>query len=95
MAISIASLAFLILRDELGCVEKIKLAWGSVGPVVMTLPAVDEFLLGKRLSPEVLRQAASRAAAAVKPIDDVRASDFYRRQLAGNLLMRLTETSAG
>jgi len=37
----------------------------------------------------LLRGAAAMVAAAVKPIDDVRASAAYRRRVAGNLLLRL------
>jgi len=63
------------------------LAWGSVGPTITTLPAIEKLLLGKQLSPELLQQAVSQVTAAVPPIDDVRASAGYRQQLAGNLLL--------
>jgi hypothetical protein len=37
----------------------------------------------------VLKEAAEAARRAVPPIDDVRAGAEYRRQVAGNLLLRL------
>lgn len=89
MAIAVASLAVCLEQAGDGPIEKIRLAWGSVGPTVTTLPAVEEYLRGKRLSPAVLRQAGDMAATAVRPIDDVRAGAGYRRQLAGNLLLKL------
>ncbi len=89
MAIAVASLAVCLEQAGDGSVEKIRLAWGSVGPTVISLPAVEAFLRGRRLSPAVLRQAGDMAAAAVRPIDDVRAGADYRRQLAGNLLLKL------
>ncbi|MDR7868261.1 MAG: xanthine dehydrogenase family protein subunit M [Sporomusaceae bacterium] len=89
MAIAVASLAVCLEQAGDGSVEKIRLAWGSVGPTVTSLPAVEAFLRGRRLSPAVLRQAGDMAAAAVRPIDDVRAGADYRRQLAGNLLLKI------
>lgn len=89
LAIAVASLAVCLVLADDGPVGKVRLAWGSVGPTVASLPAVEEFLAGKRLTPAVLRQAGAMAAAAVRPIDDVRASAAYRRSLAGNLLLKL------
>lgn len=89
MAIAVASLACLLVRDERGFVTWVKLAWGSVGPIVTTLPAVEKLLYGQRLSPELLRRAGTMVAASVAPLDDVRASGAYRRQVAGNLLLRI------
>lgn len=91
LAIAVVSLAVSLQREKGGAVRRIKLAWGSVGLTVTTLPAVEEFLRGQRLSAALLRQAGAMAAAAVRPIDDVRASAAYRRQVAGNLLLRLAE----
>jgi CO/xanthine dehydrogenase FAD-binding subunit len=55
------------------------------------VPQVEQVLVGKPLTREVLHAAAVAARAAVKPIDDVRASADYRRLVAGNLLLRLLE----
>lgn len=89
LAISIASLAALLRVDAAGVVLKARLAWGSVGPRVVTCRATEEALEGRRLSREALSQAAALAREAVNPIDDIRASAAYRRKVAGNLLMRL------
>lgn len=89
LAIAVASFAALVVRDGSGIVKQIKLAWGSVGPIITTLPEIEDFLRGESLSPERLRQAGAMAAAAVAPIDDIRASAAYRRQLTGNLLQRI------
>jgi xanthine dehydrogenase FAD-binding subunit len=50
---------------------------------------VQAALIGRPLSAASLADAAASARAAVKPIDDIRASAAYRRQVAGNLLFRL------
>lgn len=93
MAIAVASLAVVLNLMADATVASIRLAWGSVGPTVVTLPAVEKFLTGRHLSMEVLQEAGRMAASGVQPIDDVRADAAYRRQLAGNLLLRLSSIS--
>jgi CO/xanthine dehydrogenase FAD-binding subunit len=89
LAISIASLAALVQVDTAGIVLEARLAWGSVGPTVITCRAAGEALRGRRLSRDSLSQAAALAKEAGSPIDDIRASAAYRRKVAGNLLLRL------
>ncbi|MEG6550688.1 xanthine dehydrogenase family protein subunit M, partial [Desulfocurvibacter africanus] len=48
-----------------------------------------EALAGRRLSLTALRQAAELVRSAVSPIDDIRATAAYRKEVAGNLLLRL------
>ena len=90
MAIAVASLATQAEFGAAGQIRSIKLAWGSVGPTVVELPEVEQFLTGRELSDENLREAGKMASNGVQPVDDVRASAAYRRKLAGNLLMRLS-----
>jgi xanthine dehydrogenase FAD-binding subunit len=93
LACSIASLASLLLISGDGVVQKAALAWGSVAPTVLTCPEAEETLIGEKLSFEKLQKAAAMARNAVCPIDDVRADAEYRRQVSGNLLLRLMEVS--
>ena len=95
MAISVASMAVVLCMDSHKTVSHIRLAWGSVGPTVSKVPAVEEFLTGRRLSVETLREAGRLASAGVNPIDDVRAHASYRCHVSGNLLLRLLEPSFG
>ncbi len=89
LAIAVASLAALVRFDTEGRVAEARLAWGSVGPVVMRSPEAEAALVGRALDRESLATAATLARASVVPIDDVRASAAYRRQLVGRLLFRL------
>ena len=89
MAIAIVSLAVMLELNPDETVKNIKLAWGSVGPTVMILPEVENFLKGKVLSDEILSQAGILASLGVAPIDDIRASAEYRQCLSANLLFRL------
>ena len=88
MAIAVASLAALVTPEKNGR-RQIRLAWGSVGPTVMTAPAIESFLADRSFTEENLRQAGALVSEFVQPIDDLRASAGYRRQLAANLLLRL------
>ncbi len=89
LAIAIVSLAALLRISEQGIVEEARLAWGSVAPTVVTSTDIETILIGGPLSHRVLEKAAHLARATIKPIDDIRASADYRRQVAGNLLLRL------
>ncbi len=74
-----------------GVIEEIRLAWGSVGPTIVTSPEAEERLLGQDLTVGALRSAMPFAAEAARPIDDIRASAEYRRRVASNLLLRLAQ----
>jgi carbon-monoxide dehydrogenase medium subunit len=51
--------------------------------------AAEEGLTGQRLTPDVIEHAAAEAVAAAQPIDDVRSTASYRKQMAGVLVRRL------
>jgi xanthine dehydrogenase FAD-binding subunit len=89
MAIAVVSLAAMIRLGSGGIVREARLALGSVGPTIVEPQSAEDCLVGRRLSTTALREAARLVRDAVSPIDDIRASADYRRQVAGNLLMRL------
>jgi len=89
LACALVSMAALADITQSGEIREIRLAWGSIGPTVLRFPEVENSLTGKNLSPETLETAADAIRKGVTPIDDVRASAEYRRQVAGNLLLRL------
>ena len=90
-ACAIASMAAVLEVSEAGRIEKARLAWGSVGPTVVTSAVAEEYIIGRDLCLETLRSAVRHVEEAVSPIDDVRASADYRRTVAGALLLRLVE----
>lgn len=91
LSIALVSLGTIIKISNSGIIEKARLAWGSVGPTIVTSPRVEEALIGQPLSRETLLKASPLAHEAVNPIDDIRASASYRRSVSGNLLLRLLE----
>lgn len=90
MACAVASMAALLRLSPSGVIEAARLAWGSVGPTVVTA-AVEDTLIGEKLSQVTLAAAALRIRQIVAPINDVRASADYRRTVSGNLLLRLLD----
>ncbi len=93
LACSIVSLAALMQSSEEGIIESARLAWGSIGPAVVTSKACEELLIGKKLDAMTLEIAAGIIRQEVSPIDDVRADEAYRRTVCGNLLLRLADNT--
>jgi len=89
LAISIVSLAALLGLSDMGVVENVRLAWGSVAPTVVRSTRVEQYLTGRPLTAETLYEVFPLVQEAISPIDDIRASAAYRRRIAGNLLFRL------
>lgn len=90
-ACAVASLAAVLAFTDDGTVKTAKLAWGSVGPTVVTSEEVENELVGDGLSLETLKKAATVLDRFLYPIDDIRAGAEYRRAVSKALLLRLSE----
>ncbi len=88
-AISVVSVAVLVEQDDGGDCVKARIALGSVAPRVIRAREAEDALVGHPLTDEAIAEAARLAAEAANPIDDVRASAAYRKQVAGTLVRRL------
>jgi xanthine dehydrogenase iron-sulfur cluster and FAD-binding subunit A len=58
-----------------------RLAFGSVAPTVIRAERAEAFLRGRGFSPELALAAGEIAMSEVSPIDDVRSSAWYRREV--------------
>ncbi len=67
---------------------RFRLALASVAPVPLLVGAVEKSLAGQTITPEALRTAAGLAAEACAPIDDVRSSARYRKEMVMNLSLK-------
>jgi CO/xanthine dehydrogenase FAD-binding subunit len=76
---------------ESGRIADIRLAFGSVAPTVVRAFGAEEILRGAAAGPEALERAAAALASHLTPIDDVRSTAAYRRQVAVNLLGEFLE----
>jgi carbon-monoxide dehydrogenase medium subunit len=64
---------------------RFRLALASVAPVPLVVVNVETYLANQAITPETLQEAARLAGEACTPIDDVRGSARYRKQMAKNL----------
>jgi len=93
--ISIVAVAFVLARDSQGRISHARLAFGGVAATPKRALLTEAFLLGKRLDPAVITEAADRLRSEFEPLSDHRASSDYRRALCANLFLRCVyETSA-
>lgn len=67
-------------------VEDIKIAFGSVAPTAIRCRQVESFLLGKKLTPEVILEAKKILTMDIQPIDDIRSTGKYRLTASQNVL---------
>jgi carbon-monoxide dehydrogenase medium subunit len=71
---------------------RFRLALASVAPVPLLVRQVESYLADNPITPEALHEAARLAMDACSPIDDVRGSARYRKQMVRNLSAKaLTE----
>ncbi len=90
-ACAVASMAAVLELSDSGTIKRARLAWGSVGPTVVTSDELENALVGERLSEETLERAGDLLEKVISPIDDIRAGAEYRRMVSKALLLRLTE----
>jgi carbon-monoxide dehydrogenase medium subunit len=75
-----ASAAASIVRSEDTIIE-CRLAFGSVGPTALRCREAERMLIGKTFSSELALAAGRVASRTVAPIDDVRSTAWYRREV--------------
>ena len=71
--------------------QAVRLAMGAVAPTPLRLKACEQLLQGREVSEDLLDQVAAKTSAEISPIDDVRSTADYRRQVAGVLLKRVIQ----
>jgi CO/xanthine dehydrogenase FAD-binding subunit len=86
MAISIVNLAWRWSIDEDGVLFGVRLAAGAVAPTVIRCERAEQEIEGNRATEGVLRRSVAAIKADISPIDDVRATAWYRREAIGGLL---------
>ena len=94
-AISVVNVALLLTLDPSTSsgqarlrVKSAVITLGAVAPTIIHAPEAESYLAGKDLTTEVIAQAAELAAKAAHPIDDIRGSAAYRREMVRVLTLR-------
>lgn len=82
----VISIAMVAVRIDLqgGTVADVALAVGSCGPVATRLKKIEQAMIGHPPDPDLITD--TEVAAALAPIDDIRADAAYRTSSAGVLL---------
>jgi carbon-monoxide dehydrogenase medium subunit len=88
MEISIVCVVALLALDENGRCRDARIALGAVGPTAMRATPAEAILRGEEPCAAAWRAAGEAAASHCAPIDDVRASAWYRRRLVAALVPR-------
>lgn len=77
MDLAIVGVAAIITVEEGVCTDA-KIGLGAVAVTPIRAPKAEEILVGKKLTDEVIEEAAQAAMESCKPISDIRASKEYR-----------------
>lgn len=79
-AISVVNVAAVVELNG-PVVRRARLAYGSVAPTIVRAHEAEAWLAGKTLDEAVVKRAGELALRAARPIDDVRATAEYRREM--------------
>ncbi|HEV8426816.1 MAG TPA: xanthine dehydrogenase family protein subunit M [Pyrinomonadaceae bacterium] len=90
-AISKVCLAALARIDQ-GHIEDVRIALGSVAPIVIRCVATENTLRGRTPGVETIQAACASLSQEISPIDDIRSTANYRLQVAQNLLTDFLST---
>lgn len=89
--ISTISIALVARRGADRRLHGVRLALGAVAPTPIRATSAEALLEGTAPDAASIAAAADAAVAAARPIDDVRASAWYRRELLRNMVQRMLE----
>ncbi len=77
------------LKD--GVLSNVRVAFGAVAPTPLRATATESALEGRHLDAATIEAAAIAARDEVNPIDDVRATAWYRKEMIHNMTKRMLE----
>jgi CO/xanthine dehydrogenase FAD-binding subunit len=95
LVISIVMVAALLERSPDGTIAAARIAVGACSAVARRLAALEQHLIGRRLSLGIGDSVTAAHLAELTPIDDVRAAAVYRSDAALALVARSLEDLAG
>jgi CO/xanthine dehydrogenase FAD-binding subunit len=74
-----------------GALKNVRVAFGAVAPTPLRAAATESALEGRHLDAATIEAAAIAARDEVNPIDDVRATAWYRKEMIHNMTKRMLE----
>jgi len=86
-AIAVVNVAIILdLSDSV--VNEARITLGAVAPKIIHAVEAERYLAGKALDDDTVQEAARKSLASATPIDDIRASAVYRREMVRVLTQR-------
>ena len=79
--IAIVNVGVRIGLDADGTVNKARIALGAVAPTSLRMKDAENYLIGKKVTEDVVEEAAKMASDAIRPITDQRATAEYRKEM--------------
>ncbi len=76
------------MTESSGQIVEAKITLGAVAPTIIFADDAQSYLIGKSLSKTVIDKASDLAALAASPIDDIRSSSIYRRDMVRVVINR-------
>jgi len=86
-AISVINVTVLLGFDS-DSIQTASITLGAVAPTIIHASEAEVYLVGKQLTDDVIEQAARLTMQASRPIDDIRGSAAYRREMVRVCTMR-------
>lgn len=90
--LSIVNCATYLERDGQK-VNESRIALGSVGPTPMRIVDAEKVIKGKKFDEKMIAEAAAICMETIKPIDDIRGSADYRKDMTAVLVKRTLSTA--
>ena len=75
-----------------GELARIRIALASVAPVPLRCVETERLLHGRRVDSALIQEARAMLSNEIAPIDDIRSTHDYRREVAANLLAEFLES---
>jgi carbon-monoxide dehydrogenase medium subunit len=94
MEIAVVGAAALVTLGDDGRIAAARIALTAVAPTIVRAPEAEAVLIGAAADRATCRAAGEAAAAAARPIDDVRASADYRRAMLVVVVARTVAAAA-
>lgn len=94
LIISSLTMAFLIEVNNDGVIENARACYGAVAPTPIEVKNVGDYLKNQKLVEVDSKKAGEIAAAGISPIDDIRGTEQYRRQVTHDLTVNAIKEMA-
>jgi carbon-monoxide dehydrogenase medium subunit len=92
--LSVANAATRVVMDGARCAD-VRIAAGAVAPTPIRCVEAEDVIRGKDLTPELISESASQAVGECNPVDDERATAWYRRRVIKVLVERALKQASG